>query len=171
METADAVTSENDLPTQIWSMFVLPLDLEEHEKDALRDQVQDLCEKKQNSFEDVVAAIDHHVVGRFDRAPPEPRPCLMAHGMGQSCGRGGSRMTRASCPYCKRKPHERICCWARYVDGVGSGYPARVHGKISGSSKDWNKTVKAEPLTIENNGRSVRWQLIRRKARTLDPDF
>ena len=170
MDNADVVLTEQDLETRIWSMFILPGDLEGYEKDVLLSQVQVLCEKKQNVFEDVVAAIDHHVVGRFDQAPPEPRPCFMAQVMGQAAGMGGSRMTRKSCAYCKKKPDERICCWARHVNGVGSGYLPRVDGKISGSSKDWN-TVLAEPLTIESNGRSVRWQLIRRKARAMDPDY
>ncbi|EXJ59290.1 hypothetical protein A1O7_06722 [Cladophialophora yegresii CBS 114405] len=110
------------------------------------------------SFEDVQKFIDRYCVGPLDAPPPNPPGCLVARFNGKPGGAGNKLMTSRSCKWCQG---QKLCLWARFADGVATGFGPRVGRKIlDGREHD----ADAQPRTVEINGQDARWIVKERKS-------
>lgn len=153
-----------DNTSNLWKFFTCAWDISTTETQILLRQF-DAIFARGRPIEDVIQAIELHIVGAFTTPPVYPRRCLFAELRRRGRASGGQALAR-SCQHCRTDPQERICVWLSYVPGVRSTFGDRVEGVIPTDGRDYRRNIM--PWTAQLGDTTARWVLHKRRTESSE---
>lgn len=166
MQSPLSTKTDGEITTdKIYGMFDFEGGWTDEDKDLFYQQIESWCTRRPKPFEDRRKAIDKHAIGRFDREPPDPRPCLIGQvtSSKRGFGPGGPSMSWENCPFCEGN-EKRRCISAKFAAGVGNLFGERIDGVISSGQ---GYTVQ-DPMTVFLQEKDIRWIATIRPANTTN---
>ncbi|KAJ4519153.1 hypothetical protein HRR75_002831 [Exophiala dermatitidis] len=150
---------------QLRSMFYVAWDATPEEEASILSSMAQLFKNGQD-LAMAIQNIDKYCIDDLSGLTfSDPPRCLFARLRKVKAGPGGPAMIREDCDYCAGT--DRLCVWARYAPGVGTGYGSKVNGTIPKNGRRYNPD--AQPRTVDLGGHQVRWVMKKRKEHPDDP--
>ncbi|KAL2417991.1 hypothetical protein ABEF95_003077 [Exophiala dermatitidis] len=144
---------------QLRSMFYVAWDATPEEEASILSSMAQLFKNGQD-LAMAIQNIDKYCIDDLSGLTfSDPPRCLFARLRKVKAGPGGPAMIREDCDYCAGT--DRLCVWARYAPGVGTGYGSKVNGTIPKNGRRYNPD--AQPRTVDLGGHQVRWVMKKEK--------
>ncbi|KIW09964.1 hypothetical protein PV08_11740 [Exophiala spinifera] len=169
-QQAPSIEQQSQTPEEkaesLLNMFFLAWEYTEKERSDILSYFSSLF-RRGASLESKVKVVDRYCNGTIDHAAPRPNYCLMSKLLGRGVHGQPSAMTQNSCSYCKE--HRRICLWAYFAPGVGTGFGQRVFGSLPFGNGGREYDPNAQPREVALGNHSARWVLKKRRLGLNEP--